>query len=162
MKHGGIYKIRNVVTNMVYIGQAKNFQTRWYSHKSLLTRNKHHCRYLQFAWNKYGAENFRFETVLLCPINQEALAWYEQIVMDLYEREERYNSGQSSKSRLGVKHSAEAKAKISSTRLQRGFKKTPEQKARISEVHKGKTVSPKSIAQGLETKRRRKLEKSST
>lgn len=58
-----IYKITNIINNKCYIGQAKNYKQRFYTHKSNLRKNKHDNRYLQFAWNKYGEENFTFEVI---------------------------------------------------------------------------------------------------
>lgn len=60
----GIYLIRNLVNNKVYIGQTKvNFETRSYQHFNSLRKNKHESSVLQYAYNKYGDSNFRFEEV---------------------------------------------------------------------------------------------------
>lgn len=59
----GIYKIVNTINNKIYIGSAKNIKKRWSAHKSDLNKNKHHSRYLQNAWNKYGKDSFIFEIV---------------------------------------------------------------------------------------------------
>ena len=62
-KKSGIYKILNIINNKIYIGSAVNIDRRWSEHKSLLTNNKHHSKYLQNSFNKYGTENFLFEVV---------------------------------------------------------------------------------------------------
>lgn len=62
----GIYKIENKINGKFYIGYSKNIIERWYSHKSLLRRNIHKNKYLQFAWNKYGEHNFNFCIVEEC------------------------------------------------------------------------------------------------
>ena len=59
----GIYKITNLITNLFYIGHAKDIELRWKSHESTLNRNIHDNSYLQAAWNKYGAENFEFVAI---------------------------------------------------------------------------------------------------
>jgi group I intron endonuclease len=56
----GIYEIINLVNNKKYIGQSVDIRTRLNNHKSSLKNNKHHNRHLQAAYNKYGADNFRF------------------------------------------------------------------------------------------------------
>lgn len=58
--NSGIYRIKNIVTDMVYIGQAYNFQKRWKNHCIELNLNRHCNPYLQSAWNKYGSYNFEF------------------------------------------------------------------------------------------------------
>ena len=37
----GIYRIRNLINNKVYIGSTKNMKVRWAKHKALLRHNKH-------------------------------------------------------------------------------------------------------------------------
>lgn len=58
-----IYKITNLVTNMVYIGQTNNFKHRRYSHLSALRNNKHTNKHLQYAWNKYTEDVFEFSII---------------------------------------------------------------------------------------------------
>lgn len=67
----GIYKITNSVNGKLYIGSSKDINKRWKKHFSDLKNNKHHSKYLQNAWNKYGEDNFRFEVVEL--VNDEEL-----------------------------------------------------------------------------------------
>ena len=64
----GIYQIRNLVNNKVYIGSTLDFYERRRDHFSLLRSNKyiHHCEHLQNSFNKYGEENFVFEVIEFC------------------------------------------------------------------------------------------------
>lgn len=62
----GIYSIKNTANGKLYIGQAKNISSRWKTHIWKLNTNRHHNRYLQSAWNKYGADSFVFSVVCLC------------------------------------------------------------------------------------------------
>ena len=57
----GIYGIRNIVNNNVYVGQTcRTFILRYNDHKHRLNKNKHFNNYLQRSWNKYGEDNFEF------------------------------------------------------------------------------------------------------
>lgn len=61
LKKKGIYSITNVLNNKKYIGStAKSFQSRLTQHLSKLRLQKHHCIHLQYAWTKYGEDNFIF------------------------------------------------------------------------------------------------------
>lgn len=60
----GIYRIRNIINDKVYIGQtSENFKRRYLHHRWKLNNGSHDNSYLQRAYNKYGAENFVFEVV---------------------------------------------------------------------------------------------------
>ena len=59
----GIYQIRNVINNKVYIGSSIEIYWRWSNHKYMLKRGNHSNIYLQNAWNKYGEENFEFKII---------------------------------------------------------------------------------------------------
>jgi predicted GIY-YIG superfamily endonuclease len=50
----GIYYIKNITNNKLYIGSSKDILKRFYEHKRLLRHNKHHSIRLQRAWDKYG------------------------------------------------------------------------------------------------------------
>lgn len=58
-----IYKIKNLFNDKIYVGSAINFQRRIGEHTGLLNRNKHHSKYLQNSWNKYGDKCFVFEII---------------------------------------------------------------------------------------------------
>lgn len=58
-----IYKIRNIVNGKFYVGGTVDARVRFQSHRRLLRRGAHHCQPLQYAWNKYGEEAFKFEVV---------------------------------------------------------------------------------------------------
>lgn len=65
MKLLGIYKIRNILNDKVYIGSSIHIKRRLSEHKCWLRKNTHDNDYLQKAWNKYGENNFVFEIVEL-------------------------------------------------------------------------------------------------
>lgn len=54
----GIYAIINRKQNRLYVGSSIDVVKRTRSHLSYLRRNKHHCKHLQNAWNKYGESEF--------------------------------------------------------------------------------------------------------
>lgn len=62
----GVYQIRNLTNNKLYIGSSEKFDKRWNLHLSQLRRNIHHSIHLQRAWNKYGANIFIFEIIEEC------------------------------------------------------------------------------------------------
>ena len=70
----GIYAIVNKMNQKAYIGSSINIQLRWSQHQNALIKNKHHSRYLQRAWNKYGAESFQL--IVLETINKLELNCY--------------------------------------------------------------------------------------
>ncbi len=65
----GIYAISNNVNNKSYIGLTNNLNRRKREHFSKLRKNKHKNKHLQSAWNKYGEENFTFDVLKECEID---------------------------------------------------------------------------------------------
>lgn len=58
-----IYKIVNLVNDKFYVGSTTNKKVRFREHRKQLRGNRHHCKHLQAAWNKYGEEKFDFKVV---------------------------------------------------------------------------------------------------
>lgn len=75
----GIYMIECCVNNKKYIGSSSNITHRFVDHISSLIKNKHHNKYLQRAWCKYGIDNFNFVVIEL--VNN---------LENLYEKEEEW------------------------------------------------------------------------
>lgn len=59
----GIYAITHTASGRRYIGKSVNITRRWQLHRWYLRNNRHHCGWLQNAWNKYGQDAFLFEIV---------------------------------------------------------------------------------------------------
>jgi group I intron endonuclease len=64
----GIYRIKNLVNDKCYYGSSKNIEKRWKTHLNQLRNKKHINCILQKAWNKYGEDNFSFEIVEKCEL----------------------------------------------------------------------------------------------
>lgn len=67
----GIYRIVNLATNVCYVGQSVNIHKRLAEHFRLLRYKKHPNSYLQRAYDKYGAHNFRGEIEVECGSHEE-------------------------------------------------------------------------------------------
>lgn len=57
---GGVYRIRNLLNQRLYIGSTNNFSKRFSEHSRALKNNKH-GKFLQHDFNQSGSENFIFE-----------------------------------------------------------------------------------------------------
>jgi group I intron endonuclease len=98
----GIYRILNKLNNKFYIGSSIDIYKRWYTHKNDLTKNKHHAKKLQRAWNKYGESHFSFEILETCEPIKDTLILLEQKYLDLNPC---YNSSKVAINLIGYKHS---------------------------------------------------------
>lgn len=85
----GIYAITNIQTQERYIGSSSDIPARINQHLADLRRGKHHAKCLQEAWNRFGADAFRFE-VLEEVSDGQLLASIEQQYLD--EEQPIYNS----------------------------------------------------------------------
>lgn len=114
MKETGIYCILNKNTGKCYIGSSsRDIYERWEIHKSQLNRKKHHSKYLQKSWNKYGSEDFEFSILEI--VEPSKCVEREQFYIDNIRPE--YNTNPNSSSRLGAKHPLEVKRKISKAHI---------------------------------------------
>ena len=114
-KKSGIYQIRNLVNDKVYVGSAVNLHRRKREHFTRLENNKHPNIKLQRAYNKYGSNNFIFEVIEIVD-NKEFILSREQYYIDhLNVVNEGYNINPTAGSNLGMQWSDEVKAKISNT-----------------------------------------------
>lgn len=65
-KKSGIYQIRNIKNDKVYIGQSIDLDKRINNHKYHLKRNTHYNKALQNSFNKHGEDSFFFEVLEEC------------------------------------------------------------------------------------------------
>lgn len=62
----GIYKITNLITGRIYIGQSKNIERRFIEHNTL----SHNSERIDKNINLYGKENFSYEILELCDVSE--------------------------------------------------------------------------------------------
>lgn len=76
----GIYKITNKINNNAYIGLSINIEKRWKNHiyRSKTKTNKEYDKVLYKAFRKYGINNFSFEVLEECKLEE------------LYEKEKKW------------------------------------------------------------------------
>ena len=65
----GIYKITNKLNGHSYIGQSIDIKARWRQHRNSIT-NMFKNSALISAFRKYGLENFTFEIIELCKVEE--------------------------------------------------------------------------------------------
>jgi group I intron endonuclease len=144
-KRPGVYLIRNVTNNKVYVGSAaRSIHERWTCHKWQLRHNKHENRHLQHAWGKYGEQAFEF-IILESIENVDTILEREQFWLDLYMSRDRsacYNNSPTAGSCRGVKLSKETKERMRVA--QTGKKYSDEARQKMSES--GKLRPPPSDA----------------
>ena len=138
----GIYKIKNLLNDKVYIGQSVDIEKRWSTHKTELKNNYHYNIHLQSAWNKYGEDNFSFDVIEKCEedLLDEKECYYIEL-LNTMDSEHGYNlvSG-GTKNR---KFTNETLKRMSAA--QKGRVHSEETKKKISESHKGKVYSEETI-----------------
>ena len=77
----GIYKIENKITNEVYIGQSRDIQARWMSHRrNAIAKDKVRKYALYRDIRRYGFEAFDFSVLEECTqfqLNDKENYWIE-------------------------------------------------------------------------------------
>lgn len=63
MSKGGIYQIRNLINNKIYVGSTIVFRKRWREHRNGLNGEYHGNDYLQNSWNLHGDNNFTLDII---------------------------------------------------------------------------------------------------
>ena len=153
MVKAGIYKITNRGNNKVYIGSSVNLDNRKRQHFYLLSKNNHTNRYLQYAYNLHGGENFKWEIIeyvekleSLEEVKKKLLE-REQHWLDLFFGEDCYNFNPTAGSNLGIKLSKETRIRIgrANSIALRGRKLPQDVIEKIRLGNLGKKMSPESI-----------------
>ena len=111
----GIYIIRNLVNNKVYIGKSKNVSQRKNAHFNALKLNKHNNQHLQNSYNKYGKDNFQFDILEYC--EESLLPTREMYFIELHRNN--YNIIQSIDNRQNFPQ--EMKDKMKQSKINKGL-----------------------------------------
>lgn len=150
-KKCGIYCIRNIVNNKVYIGKSKNIYLRIVQHKcQLKIKSIDENSYLINSWHKYGENNFEYFVLEFLEKNEKLVAERELYWMKIYDSlnsEKGYNLRSDSNSKMIVhadtskkisarlkKEWKEGKRKDHSKKLSDNWKTTPERNKKQSEI----------------------------
>lgn len=113
---GYIYKITNIISKKVYIGETINDPNiRFNRHLCNARNNKKNCPALMDAIRKYGEENFKFEVLIICfdedrlEYEKEYIKKYNSIIPNGYNILE---GGQQGGGFKGKTHNEETRKKI--------------------------------------------------
>jgi len=139
-KISGIYKIKCLKNEKIYIGSSFNIIKRIDNHFKKLKNKNHINRHLQASYDIYGEDNFTWEILEQCDV--EFLLDREQFWMDktkCYDRTLGFNNCMKSDRPSGYKHTEEAKLKISE--LKSGRKLSQEHIDKIAKSNTGKKRS---------------------
>lgn len=112
-KESGVYKIKNLENNNLYIGSSANVFNRCFTHQTKLEKRKHSNQHLENAYHKYGSDSFKFIVIEYCDNITET----EQKYID--EIDPHYNKRSIAQNNTGVKKSPETRKKISETLKER-------------------------------------------
>lgn len=134
----GIYAIVCAVTGRAYVGQTAMMRKRENRHFADLRGGRHHCNYLQRAFDKYGPDAFAFVVLEKCEAS--LLTEREQCWMEHYQRDSGlYNSAPAAGSVLGIKRTPEHREKIAAAL--RGKKHAPERVAKVVAAIRARVVT---------------------
>lgn len=59
----GVFQIRNLINNRVFIESSVDMKAKWNRHKAELRIRSHRNKLLQKEWNEYGENNFVLEVL---------------------------------------------------------------------------------------------------
>jgi group I intron endonuclease len=90
-----IYKIVNLVNDKFYVGSTIHKKVRFRQHRKLLRGNRHHCKHLQAAWNKYGEGKFDFIVIEEVPETRNLQEIEETYLIKHVGQTYCYNTGHS-------------------------------------------------------------------
>ena len=138
----GIYYIKNLINNKIYIGQSVNITKRFNTHKHSLRHNLHNNSHLQSSFNKYGEENFEFG--LIKSVKERYLNKLEKLYIKKYDSTnptKGYNHATGGNSNSGWIVPQEIRDKMSKAHKGRKpYEMTEEIKQNISNALKGRVA----------------------
>lgn len=142
----GVYQIRNICNNKIYIGSTMDLKSRCKSHFNSLNRGRHQNKYLQRAYNKYGKQNFIFEIIEFC--NPEIRFdieqyWINQYIGNIicYNINEKASCPPIRTKEQGNSPTFTKEQREHLSKLQKElYEREPERRKQVSERQKGKCV----------------------
>lgn len=146
----GIYKIRNLANGKFYVGSSVDTRVRFQTHRRQLRKGTHHCRPLQYAWDKYGEDCFKFEVVERVASPDDLHAAENRFLVEHQGRPHCYNTGtRAGAAFLGRSHTDEAKASLAAAHKGKqhrlGHTNSPEHRASQSASMRGIKKSPEHV-----------------
>lgn len=150
-KKCGIYCIRNIINNKVYIGKSKNIYQRIVQHKHLLKiKSKDENEYLINSYHKYGDKNFEYFVLEFLENDEKLVSERELYWIKIYDSlncDKGYNLRSDSDSKMIVhqktrdkitnrlkKEWSEGKRNKHSSKLSENWKTTPERNQKQSKI----------------------------
>lgn len=151
MKNSGIYAIENRDNGKYYIGSSSNLKKRKRTHFRDLENNKHHSRYLQRAYNKYGPENFEFIVLFNCK-PEDCLEFENNFIKELLPE---YNTSKDAISPMkGRKHSKSTLEKFKQRQVKSGAEHYTHGKSTSEETKKKQSIAHSGHKHSEETKQK--------
>ena len=169
----GIYAIRNLVNQKIYIGQSWDIRKRFREHKHHFGFDNHCNQYLQRAWNKHGSVNFAFEILEEClegELNEKEISY----ILKYRQLTEVYNLCDGGYGIRGYTHTEETREKLRELKKLQplwmlGRHHSEETKRKLSEINMGKKIPKEVVMRSVESRKgyrhsaeaRRKMSESS-
>lgn len=156
MKTSGIYALECTPTGEKYVGSAINIARRWERHRYELKKQRHHSWKLQRAWNKHGAESFRFIVLEEVPERASLISVEQQYIDDVLHQGKLLNVLIVAGSPLGTVQSPATKAKRAQTL--KGHPVSEETKQKIRDKARGRKAAPETRERMKQTWARKREE----
>lgn len=135
IKMGYIYRLLNLITGQMYIGQTKNLQNRKACH-----RKNYEDTDLAHSVREYGFDNFVCEIIIIC--FDEDLLDYEEYYIKKYDT---FETPHGLNLTTGGRHPKFSQKSLDKMRGSREYTHTEEWKKNMSELMTGRVFSPETI-----------------
>ena len=129
-----LYKITNVLSGKIYIGQSNKEKERWRQHK-YFARQENPVQYVHRAMAKYGVDNFIYEVIAMCRTQEDADETEAQLIIQYDSRNKKYGYNRSPGGDLCWNRGLPTEQQP-----MYGKRQSEYFLQRMSEVHTGKTV----------------------
>jgi group I intron endonuclease len=140
MRVCGVYFIKNLITEKVYVGSSIDIFTRWSRHRYELVNNKHHSAKLQNSFNKHGENAFVYCLAQSAENRAMATKIEQEWIIKLNAIDNGYNVNPIANNIGMMPKTEEHKKKIGLAHI--GRKLSEESKDKIRKAHIGKANKP--------------------